>query len=217
VQRLPERPTLSNTPDPHEPGPTPPNGPGGQQPTSQPYGQQPYTQQPTGQQPYTRPRFGRNTLPPTPFGLPGQPPAKSRKGLWIVLGIVGGVLLLVAVGVTLLVNLVGGATRHASDLADDFTRLVISGETNKAYNDFMDPALKQRLSLEDFASGVRSLNLDPSCTTSYDDLKVSAQNGTNIADVAGLIQCSGRDIELVYRFAGTDELKMVTIRLRPKT
>lgn len=194
MQRLPERPTLSNTPDPHQPGPTP-----------------------AGQQPYSRQRFGRNPLPPAPFGLPGRPPAKSRKGLWIVLGIVGGVLLLVAVGVTLLVNLVGGTTRHASDLADDFTKLVISGETDKAYNDFMDPALKQRLSREDFASGVRSLNLDPSCTTSYDDLKVSAENGTNIADVAGLIQCDGKDIELVYRFAGKDELKMVTIRLRPKT
>jgi hypothetical protein len=198
VQRLPERPTLSNTPDPHQPGPTP---------AGQPYGQQPYSRQ----------RFGRNPLPPAPFGLPGRPPAKSRKGFWIVLGIVGGVLLLVAVGVTLLVNLVGGATRHASDLADDFTKLVISGETDKAYNDFMDPALKQQLSREDFTSGVRSLNLDPSCTTSYDDLKVNAENGTNIADVAGLIQCDGKDIELVYRFAGKDELKMVTIRLRPKT
>jgi hypothetical protein len=197
VQRLPERPTLSNTPDPHQPGPAPAGQPG-------------------GQQPYSRQWSRRSPLPPAPFGLPGRPPANSRKGLWIVLGIVGGVLLLVAVGVALLVNLVGGATRHASDLADDFTKLVISGETDKAYNDFFDPALKQQLSREDFASGVRTLNLDPSCTPAYDDLKVSADNGTDIADVAGLIHCDGKDVELVYRFAGKDALKIVSIRLKPK-
>ena len=166
--------------------------------------------------PSRRQRYAKTPLPPARLGLPGQSLTKSRKGLWILLGIVGGVLLLVAVGVALLVNLVGGATRQASDLADSFTRLVISGETDKAYDDFLDPALKQQLSREEFTSGVRSLNLNPSCTTAYDDLKVSGENGSNIADVAGLIQCDGRDVELVYRFAGTDELKMVTIRLKPK-
>jgi len=149
--------------------------------------------------------------------LPGLPPAKSRKGLWIVVGIVAGVLLLVLAGVLLLVNLVGGATRQAGDLADSFTKLVIAGDTDKAYNDYMDPSLKDQLSREEFASGVRSLQLDPSCTTAYDDLKVSSQNGNNIADVAGLIKCQGKDIDLVYRFAGKDDLKLVTIRLRPKS
>jgi hypothetical protein len=149
--------------------------------------------------------------------LPGLPPAKGRKGPWLVVGIVAGVLLLVGVGALLLVNLVGGATRQAGDLADGFTRLVIAGDTDKAYNDYMDPSLKARLSREEFAAGVRSLQLDPSCTTAYDDLKVSSQNENNIADVAGLIKCQGKDIDLVYRFAGKDDLKLVTIRLRPKS
>lgn len=148
--------------------------------------------------------------------MPGLPPPRSRKGLWIVLGIVAGVLLLVTVGVLVLVNLVGGSTRHAGDLADSFTKLVIAGDTDKAYNDYMDPSLKEQLSREKFASGIKSLQLDPSCTTAYDDLKVSTQNGNNIADVAGLIKCDGKDIELVYRFAGKDDLKLVTIKLRPK-
>ncbi len=145
-----------------------------------------------------------------------MPPANNRKGLWIVVGIVAGVLLLVAVGVLLLVNLVGGATRQAGDLADSFTKLVIAGDTSKAYNDYMDPSLKEQLSREEFDSGVKSLRLDPACTTAYDDLKVSNEGDNNIADIAGLIKCPGKDIELVYRFAGKDELKMVTIRLRPK-
>lgn len=198
---------MSTPQDPHQPGQPQPGQPSGEQPSGQlPYGRQPYGQQSRSRQP----------LPPAPFGLPGQPPDRSRKGLWIVVGIVGGVLLLVVVGVLLILNLVGGATRKASDLADDFTRLVIAGETEKAYDDFMDPALKEQLSKDDFASGVESLKLDPSCTTAYDDLKVSTENETNIADVAGLIKCEGKDIELVYRFAGKDELKMVTIRLQPK-
>lgn len=204
---------MSNTQDPYQPGPTS----AGQlpaQPAVPPAGQLPA--QPDNQLPSRRQRYGNTPLPPAPFRLPGQPLTKSRKGLWIVLGIVGGVLLLVAVGVALLVNLVGGATRQASDLADRFTKLVISGETNKAYDDFLDPALKQQLTREDFTSGVRSLNLNPSCTTAFDDLKVTGENGSNIADVAGFIQCDGRDVELVYRFAGKDELKMVTIRLKPK-
>jgi hypothetical protein len=196
---------LSNPPlPPQQPGPY---QPGPQQPD--PY--QPRAQQPGRQQPP-----GRRSLPPSPFGLPGLPPAKSRKGLWIVVGIVAGVLLLVIVGVLLLVNLVGGSTRQAGDLADDFTKLVIAGDTDKAYNDYMDPSLKEQLSREEFASGVKSLQLDPSCTTAYDDLKVSTQNDNNIADVAGLIKCQGKDIEMVYRFAGKDELKLVTIKLRPK-
>jgi hypothetical protein len=147
---------------------------------------------------------------------PSRLPAENRKGLWIVLGIVGGVLLLVAVGVALLMNLVGGATRQASDLADSFTRLVISGDTDKAYDDFLDPALKEQLPREDFTSGVQNLHLDPSCTTAFDDVKASGEDGSNIADVSGVIQCNGRDVELVYRFSGEDELKMVTIRLKPK-
>lgn len=201
---------MSTPQDPHQPGQPQPGQPSGEQPSGQlPFGQLPYGRQPYGQQ--------SQPLPPAPFGLPGQPPARSRKGLWIVVGIVGGVLLLVVVGVLLILNLVGGATRKASDLADDFTRLVIAGETDKAYDDFMDPALKEQLTKDDFASGVESLKLDPSCTTSYDDLKVSTENETNIADVAGLIKCEGKDIELVYRFAGKDELKMVTIRLQPKS
>ena len=153
--RLPERLHLSNPQDPYQPG-----QPSGGPPSGAPNGQQPY-----GRQPYGRQFRSRQPLPPAPFGLPGQPPARSRKGLWIVVGIVGGVLLLVVVGVLLILNLVGGATRKASDLADGFTRLVIAGETDKAYNDFMDPALKEQLTKEDFASGVESLKLVPSCTT----------------------------------------------------
>ncbi|BAS08201.1 hypothetical protein AHiyo4_16230 [Arthrobacter sp. Hiyo4] len=75
-----------------------------------------------------------------PFGLPGQePPAQSRRKLWTILGVVGGVLLLAVVGVLILVNIVNGATNHARGLADSFTKLVIAGDSSKAYDDYLDP------------------------------------------------------------------------------
>lgn len=152
-----------------------------------------------------------------PYGVPGQqPPAKSRKKLWIILGIVGGVLLLAIVGVALLVNIVGGATNKAKGLADDFTQLVIAGDTDAAYDGFLDPALQDKLSKEEFAAGVQSLKLDASCKPTYSDLKVSSENGTNAADVAGVIKCDGKDVDLAYRFDSDKDMKMINIKLRPK-
>ena len=154
---------------------------------------------------------------PGPYGAPGQqPPARNRRKLWIILGIVGGVVLLAVVGVALLVNLVGGATAKAKGLADDFTQLVIAGDTDAAYDDFLDPALQDKLSKEEFAAGVQSLELDGTCKPSYNDLKVSTENGNNAADVAGVISCDGKEVDLAYRFDGNKDMKMINIKLRPK-
>jgi hypothetical protein len=142
---------------------------------------------------------------------------KSRRTLWIVLGIVGGALLLGIVGVVLLVNVVGGATNKARGLADDFTQRVIAGDTDKAYDDFLDPALQDKLSKEEFAAGVHSLELNDTCKPSYNDVKVSTENGNNSADVAGTINCDGKEVELAYRFDGNKDMKMINIKLRPKT
>jgi hypothetical protein len=153
----------------------------------------------------------------TPFGLPGQqPPAKGRRKLWIILGSIGGVLLLVILGLIILVNVVGGATNQARGLADGFTKLVIAGENAKAYDDYLDPALYEQLSKEAFITGVERLEMNASCKPSYNDLKVSTENGVKAADVAGVITCDGKEVDLAYRFEGTDELKMTNIKLRPK-
>ena len=136
--------------------------------------------------------------------------------LWIVLGVVGGVLLLAAAGVAILVSVVGGATNHARGLSDEFTNLIIAGDVNNAYENYLDPGLMQKLSREEFAAGVQSLGLDGSCKPTYSTVKVNSSNGTNSADIAGFIECSTKRVELVYRFEGRDELKMVNIRLRPE-
>ena len=151
-----------------------------------------------------------------PFGLPGQPPARDRKKLWIVLGIAGGVVLLAIIGIVVLFNILGGATNQARGLADGFTKLVIAGDSSKAYDDYLDPALQDQLPKEDFIEGVKSLNMDETCKPAYNDVKVTSENGINAADIAGVISCDGQQVDLAYRFEGTDDLKMTNIKLRPK-
>lgn len=150
------------------------------------------------------------------FGLPGQPPAPKRRKLWLILGIVGGVVLLAVIGIIVLFNVVNGATNQARGLADSFTKLVIAGESSKAYDDYLDPALQEQVSKEDFIAGVRTLEMDGTCTPSYNDVQVASENGRNSADIAGVISCDGKEVDLAYRFEGTGELKMTEIKLRPK-
>jgi hypothetical protein len=152
-----------------------------------------------------------------PFGLPGQqPPVKSRRKLWIILAAIGGVLLLVVLGIIILISVVGSATNQARGLADGFTRLVISGQSSQAYDEYLDPALKEQLSKEAFITGVGTLEMNDQCKPSYNDLQVGTENGVKTADVAGVITCEGKEVDLEYRFEGTDDLKMTEIKLRPK-
>lgn len=178
------------------------------------------------QEPYQpgHPGSGQQQLPPQPgqyasagpFGLPGEePPARKRPRLWIVLTAIGAVLLLVVLGIVILVNVAGSATNQAKGLADGFTRLVIAGDSSKAYDDYLDPALQEQLSKESFIAGVASLEMDGDCKPAYNDVQVSTEDGVKSADIAGIITCEGKNVDLAYRFEGTDELKMTNIKLRP--
>ncbi|HYH77920.1 MAG TPA: hypothetical protein VD841_10515 [Arthrobacter sp.] len=152
----------------------------------------------------------------SPFGLPGQPPARDRKRLWTILGIAGGVVVLAIIGIVVLFTIFGSATNRARGLADGFTKLVIAGDYSKAYDDYLDPALQEQLPKEDFIEGVKGLNMDDTCKPAYNDFKVDSENGINAADIAGVITCDGQQVDLAYRFEGTDDLKMTNIKLRPK-
>ncbi len=217
---------MSNPQDPYRPDPQESRRePAGPQPPAPQYGTPDYGPPPHGAPQYGPPQYGPSQYgppgqqPPPPYSGPDQsgapqPPQKSRKALWIVLGIVGGVLLLVGVGVAVLLNIVGGASHQARGLADDFNKLIIAGDTGAAYDKYLDPALMEKLTREDFVAGVKGLALDDSCKPNYTDLKVST-NGTNGVDVAGSLDCDGKKVDLAYRFEGKNELKMVNIRLRP--
>jgi hypothetical protein len=203
--------TLSSPQEPYQPGGH--TGPGPQQLPPQ----QPLAGNSAGspQHQYGQPQQGLYAGS-GPFGLPGeQPPAGKRRKLWIILTAIGAVLLLVILGVVILVNVAGSASNHAKNLADGFTKLVIAGESSRAYDDYLDPALQEQLSKEAFISGVESLGMDNTCQPAYNDLQVATENGVKSADIAGLITCDGKNVDLAYRFEGTDELKMTNIKLRP--
>jgi len=216
-------------PVPPGPGYPQPNGtpPQWQQPPSSPDSQGQYApgqyapgQYPPDQNPYPQGQYPQGQYPPGqyPSGQYGQQfpqPAKSRKGLWIVLSIVAGVIVLAVVGVLVLVNVVGGATSKARSLADEFTNLVVSGQTEQAYDNYLHQALKDELDKQSFIDGIASLELDDSCKPNYSSVSVNSNNGNNKADIAGTLQCSGKTIDLKYVFEGTDDLKMSSIRLRP--
>lgn len=175
--------------------------------------QDPYQQ---GRAGYTPQQFPPPPEQPAPFGLPGEPPLqRSRRKLWIILGSIGGVLLLVILGVVILVNVVGSATNQARGLADGFTKKVIAGDTSGAYDQYLDPALQEQLSKEAFISGVKSLEMDSSCQPNYNNLKVATENGVKSAEVVGQISCTGKKVDLAYRFEGKDQLLMTNIKLRP--
>ncbi|UKA51284.1 hypothetical protein LFT48_07110 [Arthrobacter sp. FW305-123] len=184
-------------------------------------GTEPYTQNPYPQGPNA---YAQGQNQPGPYQQPGQyqsgpygqqPPKKSRKLLWIILGVVAGVIVLAVVGVLLLVNLVGNATSKARSLADEFTNLVVSGQTEQAYDNYLSQPLKDELDKESFLDGIASLNLDSSCKPNYNSVNVNSDNGNNKASLAGTLQCEGKTIDLQYIFEGTDDLKMSSIRLRP--
>lgn len=177
-----------------------------------------WTQEPAGQPGASSQYTAPEQYPPEgPFGLPGEPPARSRRKLWTILGGAAGVLLLVIVGVVILVNIVNGATNHARGLAEAFTKLVIAGESSTAYDDYLDPALKDQVTKEAFIAGIKTLEMDNTCKPAYNEVKASTGNGTTSADIAGLITCGAdKKIDLVYRFEGTDELKMINIKLKPQ-
>ncbi|MEE2521772.1 hypothetical protein V1639_02250 [Pseudarthrobacter sp. J75] len=194
--------------------PQEPNQPGSIQPGSVEAGLTPPPPPSNPPASYTPPPYGQNA-PPAPFGLPGQPPrTKSRKGLYIVLGIVAAGVVLVVAGIIVLVSLAGSATSQAKGVAEDFTDLVIAGESDKAY-DYLDPALQEQLSQEDFVAGVASLNMDDTCKPEYRNVTAATENGRKSADVAGLITCADTTVELEYRFEGTEDLKMINIKLKP--
>ncbi|MFI2564479.1 hypothetical protein [Paenarthrobacter sp. NPDC018779] len=193
----------------------------GSQAGNPPYGG-PQNTNPGAQNPYPQGQYAPGQYPPNqyppnqyPYGQQPTQPAKKRKVLWIVLGIVAGVIVLAVVGVLVLVNLVGNATSKARSLADEFTNLVVAGDTERAYDDYLQQELKDQLDKESFVDGIAGLELDSSCKPNYSSVNVNNTNGRNTADISGTLQCDGKSIDLRYVFEGTNDLKMSSIRLRP--
>ncbi|WP_053754926.1 hypothetical protein [Streptomyces sp. MMG1533] len=138
---------MSTPPPPQSPyQPQPPQNPYGPQPPQGPYGaphpQQPYPQQPYGQQ-SAPPPYGA-PYPQQPNGWVPPTPKKTRAGL--VLGIVGGVVAVIAVGIGVKINSGYPASEYAltlpKTLLDDRYRLTedLSDAEGQEVEDEMDGA-----------------------------------------------------------------------------
>lgn len=197
-------------PPPAPPSPQPPYPQQGWPPPAPGYPQPPYPQQGWQQPPFP----GQPSYPQSQTQWP-PPPAGSKKALWIVLGSVGVVLLLIAAGVVLLVNVVGATTNQAKDVADDFTRLMVSGEADNAYDKYLDSSFRQEVSKEDFIAGHKELELDASCEPTYSGVESYKEDGTKFAEVWGVLICDDKDLEFEYFFEGRDQLKVTEVWIEP--
>ncbi len=155
--------------------PTPPSGeypqnpppyPGyppypGDAPQQSPYGQSPYGQPPYGQQPYGPPQV----YPGYPgYPVPPQPQKNSNRTLWIILGVVGGVLVLACVlcvgGVFFLGSQLFNNPTIASTIAvTNFCADEESQQYVRAYN-LLSSSMQSQRTQSDFIQ--RSQSLDTS-------------------------------------------------------
>ena len=164
-----------------------------------------------GSSPHIPSRAGSNHPSPGPQASPLIPNRAGR----IVLGSLGGVLLLVVAGVVLLVNVVGATTNQAKDLADDFTRLMVSGEAGNAYDNYLDASFQEEVAKEDFIAGHQELELDASCKPTYGGTDSYKEDGIKFAEVWGVLACDGKNLEFDYFFEGKDELKLTNVWFEP--
>jgi len=120
----------------------------------------PYAPSPVGQPgmpAYGQPMQAAPVIPA--YAQPAQPARKSRRGLWITLGVIGGVLLLVCVacGVLAVVN----ASTPTKTL-DAFCNALINGDNHSAYTQFSGN-LQSQLKESVFTQAV-SVDKVTSCT-----------------------------------------------------
>ncbi|MGX9901769.1 hypothetical protein ACW0JT_21430 [Arthrobacter sp. SA17] len=115
----------------------------------------------------------------------------------------------------LLVNVLGATGDHAKDVADDFTSLMVSGETDNAYDNYLDSSFQQEISKEDFIAGHQELELDASCKPTYDFVDSYKVDGTKYAEVLGVLACDDKDFEFEYFLEGKNELKLTSVWIEP--
>lgn len=161
------------------------------------------------------PQYPGQPYPPDAFGRGGPPKGRSRRGLWIGLGIAGGVVLLAIVGLVVLFSLIGNSVSRVQSAADQFNHHIIKGETSEAYEQF-DPALKRNLSATRFANGVAGLRLTPDCALKYSDVSSKTVNGATQGSAAGTLDCPNGNVNFSYVFSGSEPPLMTSIQIRPQ-
>ena len=145
------------------------------------YPQQGYQQPPPPAYPVYPPPPSQQAYAP-PAGQPGYPgyaapvvpQRRSRRGLWIALSIIGGVVLLGCIGCGVLVFAVGLAASTPTKTLDTFCTALKNGDYQTAYNQLSN-RLQSGGSESEFAQAF-STDKVSSCT--YDSLNTSGSSAT---------------------------------------
>jgi Protein of unknown function (DUF3828) len=187
--------------DPNQPQQPPPYYGQPQSPYEQPpWGQQPppyygqpqqptYEQPPWGQQPppqYAPTQYGTPYgAPPVPGYAQPQPPRRSRRALWITLGILGGLLLLscivcgifFAFGIGFFARTVGAPV----NVVDQYYNAIKSQRYDTAYS-YLDPNLTatngQPLTQQVYANAAQAQDTDKGIVSSFSVGSISVNNDT---------------------------------------
>ena len=184
--------------------PQPPYG----QPAQQ-YGQ---PQPPYGQpaQPYAQPQY---SVPPVPGYAPPQP-KKSRRRLWITLGIIFGVLLLLVVGgIVAIVVVVNNQVSPAKTVVQQYYDAVKSQNYAQAYSYLEIQTLtlsgqQQQASQALYTQVAQVIDQQNGKVTDYNitGVEVSSSNGLNTAAITVNVTRSGKtqEVHVQLRQVGND-------------
>ncbi len=153
-----------------------------------PYGQSPYGQSPYGPPPYNQPYGAPPMYPAYPGYPPPMPPKSSNRTLWIVLGVVGGVLLLaciscVVLGVVLSKNLANSPIFGSTFTATEFCSDEQQQNYTSAY-DLFSPNLQSQMTQDEFASRAQELDTEDGTISTCDAVPDSSQ----VADTSATFQ-----------------------------
>lgn len=156
-----------------------------QSPFAPPPPQQPYSVPP--QQPYGTPGY---PPPPVPsYAAPGTTQQKSRRGLWITLGIIGGVLLLFCIACTVFTLVVGSST--PTKTLQTYCDSLKKGDDQTAYNQYSS-SFKSQLSESQFASSLNGVNISDCLISNVND------NGTTGTGTITYTGNGGRSVTIDY-------------------
>lgn len=129
----------------------------------------------------------------------------------IIIGL--GIFLAIVVGFAAWVYF---GSSGAADRATEFVNAIKNGDSQTAYNQFMDE-LKEVQSYEEFTYQISTLNLDSSCNLEISGREVASGSGGSYQKVSGKVKCSDKEYpntNFEYKEVG-DELKLYGYQINP--
>jgi hypothetical protein len=164
------------------------------QPQQPPYGQPQWGQQPPPQPQYDPTQYvGPYGAPPVPGYMPPQQPRQSRRALWIVLGIIGGILvlscafcgILFALGAGPIASIVGSIA-GPTNVVNQYYNAIQRQDYPTAYS-YLDTNLiatnGQTLTQDLYTTGAQALDLAKGKVSSFSIGNISLTNNNNTATV----------------------------------